>query len=332
MHTRQNALQKWLNSVTTHANHKLLPLANDASFRRYFRLETPEATYIVMDAPPDKLSLQPFIQIAERLSQRGFRPPHIYAADAQLGFMLLEDFGDQIFQKALSAQNTEALYQQAIFTLANLQQCPTDGLIKFDQALMRQELSQFDEWFARRYLGLDLSQHECDLLQQTFGWISQTVAQQPQVFVHRDYHSRNIMVLSEPSDPLPKLGIIDFQDAVCGPWTYDLVSLLKDCYLEWPREQVIAWANYFYTTQSISHAGHFQTFMRDLDLCGLQRHLRVLGTFCRLCLRDDKPHYLQHLPLTFRYVMASLPQFDELAPFYAWMQQRVQPVLLDRLA
>ncbi len=328
MHTRENALQNWLKSINIQANEALIPLAGDASFRRYFRLKQDNQSQIVMDAPPEKISLHPFIQVAAQLSQQGFRTPQIHAIEHQLGFMLLEDFGDQIFLKTISTHNADRLYRQALLTLAKMQQCTTEGLHKFDQAFMQQELSQFPEWFLQRYLGLALTSTDHTMIQQTFKMLTHTVAQQPQVFVHRDYHSRNIMILKESDTPELHLGLIDFQDAVRGPWTYDLVSLLKDCYIEWPREQVVQWVRYFHGLLPNSATYSFNDFLRDFDWCGLQRHLRVLGTFCRLCLRDNKPNYLKDLPLTFRYVMSCLSEYETLQPFYTWMQQRVEPVFL----
>ncbi len=327
MHTRENALQLWLDTLQIHPQYELSPLAGDASFRRYFRLKTHDNTHIIMDAPPDKLSLDPFVQIASQLHQQGFHTPQIHAIDHQQGFMLLEDFGDQLFLKALSIQNADPLYRQAIAILTKMQQCNTDDLAHFDQAFMLNELAQFSDWFLKKYLNLSLNAEEQQLIQETMTWLTDRLANQPQVFVHRDYHSRNIMLLPNST---PTLGIIDFQDAMRGPWTYDLVSLLKDCYIAWPREQVIEWVTYFYqlnqtaTTQTLDHV------LRDFDLCGLERHLRVLGTFCRLYFRDNKPHYLNDLPLTFQYVMSCLVEYDELKPFYTWMQQRVQPLFLSR--
>lgn len=330
MHTRESALQNWLKSINIEAHEKLVPLAGDASFRRYFRLKHDHLSQIVMDAPPDKISLHPFIHVATQLSQQGFRTPQIHAVEHQLGFMLLEDFGDEIFLKTISTHNADMFYRQALVTLAKMQQCATEGLDAFDQAFMLQELSQFPEWFLQRYLKLDLTSEEQTLIQQTFNHLTHTLAQQPQVFVHRDYHSRNIMILNDSNRLEPHLGLIDFQDAVRGPWTYDLVSLLKDCYIEWPREQVVIWVRYFHSLLPHSTTYSFNDFLRDFDWCGLQRHLRVLGTFCRLCLRDNKPNYLKDLPLTFRYVMASLAQYEALQPFYLWMQQRVEPTFLSQ--
>lgn len=328
MHTRENALQLWLNTLQIHPQYELRPLAGDASFRRYFRLKTHDNTQIIMDAPPDKLSLDPFIQIANQLHQHGFHIPKIHAINHQQGFMLLEDFGDQLFLKALSIKNADPLYRQAISVLTDMQQCNTDDLEHFDQAFMLNELTQFSDWFLKKYLDLSLDTAEQQLIKQTMNWLTERLANQPQVFIHRDYHSRNIMLLS---NPINTLGIIDFQDAMRGPWTYDLVSLLKDCYVAWPREQVIEWVSYFYQLNQTATTQTFDHFLRDFDLCGLERHLRVLGTFCRLCFRDNKPHYLNDLPLTFRYVMSCLVEYDELKPFYTWMQQRVQPIFNSRL-
>lgn len=326
MHTRENALQIWLNTLPTLADYQLIPLAGDASFRRYFRLKTQDADHIVMDAPPDKIALEPFIQIANQLHQHGFRAPLIHAIERQQGFLLLEDFGDKLLSKALSVETVDTLYREAIVVLTQMQQqCHTQHLARFDQAFMLNELEQFSDWFLKKYLELTLNPQDQALINDTFFSLTQNLAQQPQVFIHRDYHSRNLMLL--PDDVL---GIIDFQDAMLGPWTYDLVSLLKDCYVSWPRTQVIEWASFFYQLNKERTEQPISLFLRDFDFCGLARHLRVLGTFCRLYLRDHKPNYLNDLPLTFRYVMDCLAEYDSMKPFYHWMKERVQPVFMSK--
>lgn len=320
MQSRQSALNKWLEEALCFKHYTLTPLAGDASFRRYYRLDQGSTPCIIMDAPPPKEAIAPFIRIANQLRQVGVHTPIIHASDLSQGFMLLEDLGDNLLLNQLNPQTVDHYYQQALTTLVAIQACSADNLPAFDQAFMLQEMMLFKTWFAEQYLQLTLSATEEELLTHAFTWLSQQIAGLPQVFIHRDYHSRNIMVLDGHSD----LGIIDFQDAMLGPLPYDLVSLLKDCYIQWPRDQVIAWATQFYHLSPQAQQLTLTDFIKAFEWCGLQRHLKVLGVFSRLFLRDQKSGYLKDLPLTLHYLMACLETCSELQDFYRFVVDRIK--------
>ncbi len=332
MSPRENALNDWLNALFPHITYTLTPLAGDASFKRYYRLNTPHLSHIIMDAPPDKINMTPFINIAQQLTQHGVTTPAIHAVELTHGFMMLDDFGDELFLQAISSHPPDALYQVAIQTLSHLQMCPISqsSIPVFDQTFMLNELSLFQNWFLNQYLDMDVLPSEESLILETCQWLVDSIIKQAQVFVHRDFHSRNILLLpTPPSDPL-KLGLIDFQDAVIGPITYDLVSLLKDCYVKWPEEKINQWLALFYNQHSMAIDRSLADFRRDFDLCGLQRHVRILGTFSRLHFRDQKSHYLSDLPLTFQYVMDCLKDYHQLGPFHEFMLNKVQPIFLSK--
>lgn len=326
MQTRENALHEWLKTIYPNNDFTLTPLAGDASFRRYYRLQQDMLSQIVMDAPPAKVALAPFVAIRELLSQQGILTPQIHAVNYDAGFALLEDFGNILFGDAVKQKSTAQLYEQAMAILCQIHQNPAPThLAKFDQAFMLQELTLFRDWFLERYLGLTISDDEQNLLARTFQQLTTHLAQQPQVLIHRDYHSRNIMLLEhEEMAQSPKFGIIDFQDAMLGPFTYDLVSLLKDCYIQLSSEDLLRWLQYFFELSPLSAGYSFTEFQRAFDWCGLQRHLRILGTFCRLHFRDGKSNYLADLSLTFQYVMSCVETYAELQEFAAWMKERVQ--------
>ncbi len=330
MHTRQNELNKWLEGIFGNTPFTLVPLAGDASFRQYFRLHYGELTRVVMDAPPDKETITSFINIGNKLATIGIHTPKILAFEQAQGFILLEDLGDELLLRALSRNNAEQLYTAAMTTLLHIQQCPTTHpqLPDFDKNFMLQELSLFHEWFLHAYLELQLNANERLLLNETFDWLATQIMAQPYVFIHRDYHARNLIVIGQ-KNPVD-IGVIDFQDAMRGPFTYDLVSLLKDCYIQWPREQVIHWLTHFHHKTPHKYAWSLTEFIRGFDLCGLQRHLKVLGIFCRLHLRDNKAAYLRDLPLTFNYVSACLENYNELQPLYHFMQQRVYLPFIEK--
>ncbi len=320
MHNRENALNIWLESRLAPSQFSLTPLAGDASFRRYFRLYHDDKTQIIMDAPPPKERIEPFLSIAALLRDNGIHSPQIHAVDNEQGFAILDDFGDLLLLSQLNPSNADSLYKKAIDTLLVMINCKTSELPNFNRHYIFQELAIFKEWFLQAYLKLELSSSEEALLEKTFTIISEEILKQPQVFIHRDYHSRNIMLL-----PNQQLGILDFQDAMRGPLSYDLVSLLKDCYIQWPDEKIKIWVDYFYNhSEQVQQQYSLQEFTRAFEYCGLQRHLKVLGVFSRLFLRDNKPNYLKDLPLTLHYVMASLEANDELKPFYQFMQNRIQ--------
>lgn len=330
MHTRQNELNKWLEHIFKNNSFTLSPLAGDASFRRYFRLQCGDLSYVVMDAPPEKESVAEFIEIGQKLAAIGIHTPAILTVEASLGFLLLEDLGDQLLLSVVSKENADHFYTAAMTTLLRLQQCSLDEFKRseFNQAHMLQELSLFREWFLHAALGIELDATEISTLDTTFEWLTKEIAMQPQVLIHRDYHSRNLLIVGDKT-PLD-IAVIDFQDAMLGPLTYDLVSLLKDCYIQWPRDRVLHWLNYFYQKTTCSHLLSFEAFVRAFDLCGLQRHLKVLGIFCRLHLRDKKTAYLRDLPLTFHYVNACLESYPELQPLQNFIQKRVYVPFLEK--
>ena len=326
MQNRQNALKQWVQNTLKLSTLTLLPLTGDASFRRYYRLRKGSTSYIVMDCPPDKETLRPFLDVGRLLQKHNVLTPTVHAFDEQLGIALLDDFGDTLLLAKLQDASTnhqaiDTLYTNAFTTLTRLQQCHHHTpyqLPVFNQSHMHNELTLLKSWYFEHYLKVQLTTQETKLIEKTSQWLINEISQQPYVFIHRDYHSRNIMVLENA------LGIIDFQDAMLGPLTYDLVSLLKDCYIQWPTERVMHWLNLFYERSESAQQLSRPAFKRAFDLCGLQRHLKVLGIFSRLFLRDNKPHYVTDLPLTRHYVMACLESYPELHEFYNLMEQRGQ--------
>ena len=327
MHNRQNALNIWLKTLFAETPFKVAPLAGDASFRCYYRIFHGDNTYVVMDAPPDKEMTTPFITIAQALANCGIHTPHIHAVDQTNGFVLLEDLGDLLLLGALNAATADKFYQAAMTTLLEIQQCPLAiELPVFGKSHMLQELALFRDWFLDQYLAITLNEAAQQCLQDTFNWLADKISLQPQVFIHRDYHSRNLIIVDQSMPP--SLGVIDFQDAMRGPFAYDLVSLLKDCYIQWPREQIVTWLTYFHSQLDTNYS--LADFTHAFDLCGLQRHLKVLGIFCRLHLRDKKPAYLRDLPLTFNYMMACLEGYEELQPFYDLMQRNVVRPFMEK--
>lgn len=321
MHERENALKEWLVETIKQQDFVLTPLAGDASFRRYFRLQYNGLSYVVMDAPPGKEDLNPFIHVAQILEQADVHTPKILAKNMQQGFLLLSDLGDQLLLNELNAETAHNYYPKAIATLFKIQSCPIDDplLPSFDHAFMLKEMKLCPEWFLTAYLKLELENEEITILNQTMDWIATEVARQPLTFIHRDYHSRNLMLINEQKN----LGVIDFQDAMRGPFTYDLVSLLKDCYISWPRTNILEWVELFYRQSTLTSNYSLTEFIRAFDLCGLQRHLKVLGIFSRLHLRDNKPGYLKDLPLTLRYVLECTEIYEELHPLFHMLQTRV---------
>jgi aminoglycoside/choline kinase family phosphotransferase len=323
MHERESALKEWLIDTIKHKDFTLTALAGDASFRRYFRLHCDGSTWIVMDAPPEKEDLGPFVHVAKTLANAKVCTPEILAINKKQGFLLLSDFGDQLLLNKLHAETVNSYYHDAIGTLFKIQKCSIEDptLPSFDRAFMLKEMNLCPEWFFKAYLSLDLNQEEQRLVQKAMNWIAIEVSQQPLTFIHRDYHSRNLMLIDKPKEST--LGVIDFQDAMRGPLTYDLVSLLKDCYISWPREQVLEWVAFFHARSELASRYSLVEFIRAFDLCGLQRHLKVLGIFCRLYLRDNKAGYLANLPLTLKYVLECSEIYEELHPFFHFLQKRV---------
>lgn len=313
MDSRLEALKHWVGTVLDVADYEVRPASADASFRRYFRVTSPGASHIVMDAPPDKQDLRPFIAMAQRLLELGLNVPEVLDRDLDRGFLLLTDLGERTYLAELREETVERLYGDALGALVVLQAGVfTDSafLPEYDEPLLRRELGIFDEWFVGRHLGVALDATQRATLDAAFGVLVRSALEQPRVWVHRDYHSRNLMVTPRNSP-----GILDFQDAVRGPVTYDLVSLLRDCYIAWPRARVEDWAKGYFelAQQSGLPAGDDdRQFLRWFDLMGVQRHLKAAGIFARLQHRDGKPGYLADIPRTLGYVFEVSGRYPEL--------------------
>lgn len=284
-----------------------------------------------MDAPPENEDCRPFVDIARALFDAGLHVPRIIEEDLEQGFLLLDDLGDRQYLDELNGETVERLYGDAIGALVTLQVCgPQDHeLPPYDEALLMQEMELFREWFLVRHLALSLDEDTNRMLDQAFRVLADNALQQPRVCVHRDYHSRNLMVTDQHNP-----GILDFQDAVFGPVTYDLVSLLRDCYIAWPREQVEDWALGFHELAMQSgilnrdlHDDEKQ-FLRWFDLMGVQRHLKAIGIFARLNHRDGKPSYLRDIPRTMSYVEEVAGRYAELGQLRDYIVREVKPAMI----
>jgi aminoglycoside/choline kinase family phosphotransferase len=304
-------LHQWLGNALKTTDYQLSSLAGDASFRSYHRVRVQEKSYVVMDAPPPE-SPQEFVSIAILLKQAGLQVPEIMAEDLSTGFLLLSDFGDRLYLNELNLETANGLYQAAFQALLKIQSIKTT-LPDFDSALLQTQMDVFEEWYLQKNKSIQVIASLQATLQPIYECIYSVFEMQPKVLVHRDYHSRNLMIL-----PLDEPGILDFQDAIFGPITYDLVALLQDCYISWPRLRVEQWVE-SYRTQAIAHglldAKHTpETFLRWFDWTGLQRHLKNLGVFSRLHYRDNKPNYLKSIPQVLSYVFATSERYSELQP------------------
>lgn len=313
--TRLVLLQQWLHQQSEFKEFTIAPASADASFRRYFRVSTPQQTWIVMDAPPDKENCAPFVHVAHMIESVGVQAPHIYQHNQDDGFMLLSDLGSTPYLSKLNADNADTLYRDAIDGLIKMQGLQ-NGLPAYDAKLLQFEMSLFRDWYLGTHLQKQFSEDQNQILQTAFDLLMNNALQQPQVFVHRDYHSRNLMITEEDNP-----GVIDFQDAVVGAISYDLVSLLKDCYIAWPRHRVEEWVMYFMENNALTENIDTPQFMRWFDLMGVQRHLKAIGIFARLNHRDGKPGYLNDIPRTLAYVFDTCQRYTELQEFYALLQQ-----------
>lgn len=308
---------------------KMEMVSGDASFRRYFRLHWLNRSWIAVDAPADKEDNPRFVALARSWDEHGVAVPKVIASDFEQGFLLLEDFGNQLLWGALvDASQDEAsvrqLYQQAIAQLLHIQSMNTDELPAYDAPLLDREMALFRDWLCQQQLALVLTDDEQDVLTNVFERLKANALSQPVVAVHRDYHSRNLMV-----KPDGELGVIDFQDAVAGPATYDLVSLLRDCYVRWPSTLVDELAAEYWQQARPRglYLGDWAQFQRDLDWMGMQRHLKAAGIFARLNLRDGKTSYLGDIANTCQYLVDISQRYEEFQPFHHWLQQRLLPAL-----
>lgn len=311
---RQQQLTAWLHSQFPDETFTLAPASADASFRRYFRASFADRALIVMDAPPQHEDCRPFLHIAKLFEDAGTHVPHVYAQDLEQGFLLLSDLGNTTYMQALAADSSKArdLYGAATDALIRIQLASrADELPPYDEALLRRELNLFPEWYIAKHLNTTLTDAQNAKLEQVFARIVANNLAQPRVYVHRDYHSRNLMV----TEPNP--GILDFQDAVYGPITYDLASLFKDAYIRWEEAEIIDWLiRYWEKARKAGLPVHddFSEFYRDYEWMGVQRHLKVLGIFARLSHRDGKDGYLKDMPLVMAYLRAACARYIDLKP------------------
>ncbi|MFJ7108304.1 aminoglycoside phosphotransferase family protein [Pseudomonas sp. NPDC098740] len=289
----------------------LIAASSDASFRRYFRWEGEGRSFVVMDAPPPQENCKPFVDIAFLLAKSGINVPKIYAEDLERGFLLLNDLGNKTYLDVIDSENADDLFKDALQALLAFQQLPMVApLPSYDVALLRRELELFPEWYVKRELGIEFDSAQQMLWQNVTELLIDSALAQPKVLVHRDYMPRNLM-LSEPNP-----GVLDFQDAVYGPVTYDVTCLFKDAFLSWPEERVRGWLEVYWQQAGdlgIPVQPDFEEFLRASDLMGVQRHLKVIGIFARICHRDGKPRYLGDVPRFFAYIDAVIARRPELA-------------------
>lgn len=326
MSERLAALQSWLGSEAGLGASDLEIASGDASFRRYYRVRKGDETWIAVDARPDREDSRPFVKVAGLLGDMGLNAPQVLASDLDRGFMLLSDLGRQLYLGALSDETVDRLYGDALVALVTLQaRGPKQReLPPYDRRLLLAEMALFREWLLGAHLGLSLSGADHRLLDDVFGLLADSALEQPRVMVHRDYHSRNLMVTGS-NNP----GILDFQDAVIGPVTYDLVSLLRDCYIAWPRQRVEEWALGY--REMARKAGiltgdqdNETRWLRWFDWMGVQRHLKAAGIFARLNHRDGKSGYLGDIPRTLGYVAAVSLRYQELHPLADFLERNLE--------
>jgi len=337
--TRLARLSEWARVVLARTDLHVTVASADASFRRYFRLSAsdpaqPQAlqSWIAMDAPPEQEDVRPFVKVAQMLGAAGVNAPQVLAQQLDEGFLLLTDLGSQTYLTALAqGANEERLYGDAVQALVQMQigcRSYSGQLPLYDAPLLHREMQLFPDWFMVKHLGLAIDAAVQADLQNAFDLLAESALAQPRVFVHRDYHSRNLMTAG-----LANPGILDFQDAVWGPITYDLVSLLRDCYIAWPLERVHGWVRDF--RARLSEAGIVvpvsePEFLRWFDLMGVQRHLKAIGIFARLWHRDGKPGYLNDIPRTLGYIRSVLPVYPELSALARLIEGQVMPAIAHR--
>ena len=308
------------------SNCQYLPITGDASFRRYFRVKRDIGdSVILMDAPPDRETPAAFVEVTRRLLRAHARAPRIYHADVDRGFLLLEDFGDDLYLYRATQGNADQLYRSAIDMLIKVQSADHHGLPAFGADTMREEMNLFIDWLLVKHLDMKPRRGNMQIYDAAFDRLIETALEQPQTFVHRDYHSRNLFALANGDTP----GLVDYQDAVVGPVSYDLVSLLKDCYLAWPLEKTRHWILYFLQRYRDAFGDELdkKVFTRWLDLMGIQRHFKASGIFARLYHRDKKSGYLKDIPRTLRYIRSCCAHYPEFAELSVRMDEVLRATL-----
>ncbi|PPC81769.1 MAG: aminoglycoside phosphotransferase [Methylotenera sp.] len=314
---RQQKLGEWLVATLQRTDFRLTTASADASFRRYFRVHLiaengDEETLIAMDAPPPQENCEPFVRVAKLFSEAGMHVPSVIGQDLTQGFLLLSDLGDVTYLSKLNQETASALYHDANMALIKLQLASQPNVLPdYDSALLTREMQLFPDWYINKHLNLTLNEKQKTALQQTFEVLNNNILAQGKVYVHRDYHARNLMVCDD--NP----GVLDFQDAVYGPITYDLVSLLKDAYISWEEEQIIDWCVRYWQAArkaELPVPDDFSEFYRDFEYMGAQRHIKVLGIFARLYHRDGKDGYLKDMPLVMAYLRKVCERYIELKP------------------
>ncbi|GGC63512.1 aminoglycoside phosphotransferase family protein [Marinobacter halophilus] len=337
MDIRLQRLTEWVRQRPGFDTASPEPVSGDASFRRYFRAwqeipGQPRKPFIIMDAPPEHEDCRPFVTIARHWRDHGINVPAIIAEDLEQGFLLLEDFGDQLMLTMLTQANADTLYLQALDELVRIGQIPDQpdhSLSPYDEALLDREMALFPDWLLEKHLQLPLGNLDRAMLNTAFALLKESALAQPAVAVHRDYHSRNLLILPGREQP----GVIDFQDAVRGPVTYDVASLLKDCYLRWPEVKVREWLEHYRTIslEAGLHRADPDTFAQWFELMGMQRHLKAAGIFARLAIRDGKTGYLGDIPRTVGYLRDASARQPALRHFHEWLCEVVIPAIENRI-
>jgi N-acetylmuramate 1-kinase len=321
MEQRHDQFYSWVKSYAKVV--AMQPIPGDASARHYFRVILADQTLIGVNAPPTPENTVGFTSIARAFTKLGLNVPQVQHMNSEQGFLLISDLGDAQLFKVINPSNVNQYYMKALRELIKIHRCydiPNWQLPTFDRPLLFQELERFHEWYLQRHLGLSLTLSELAMLQEMYDQLINDAITQPQVCVHRDYHCRNLMVMSNN-----EIGLLDFQDAVMGPITYDLVSLLRDCYIAWPIEKVYDWVSQFWERLVAENDLRVSQdeFIKWFDWIGLQRHLKVLGIFARLYRRDNKSGYIQDIPRVLQYVLYICGKYQEFRPLYDFLQLRV---------
>jgi aminoglycoside/choline kinase family phosphotransferase len=328
MPDRYNSLQNWLTEILGTSVFNLKPASEDASFRTYYRLFLKNKTFIVMDAPPEQENCKAFIKITKKLRACDVNVPIIHNVNIEQGFLLLSDLGNDLYLNKLNKSSIYELYSDALSTLVSIQVLVNvGGVDEYDKSLLISEMNLFREWLIEKHLNIKLSDSQVKILTTLFDLLVNNALQQPKVFVHRDFHSRNLMVTKE-NNP----GVIDYQDAVYGPISYDLVSILKDCYIKWPKEEIDKWID-FYLNKLYEEKAQYRInrdeFVRWFDLMGVQRHLKASGIFTRLFHRDGKYNFLEDIPRTLSYILDLKETYEELQPICIILEELVLPRLKE---